>query len=126
LKEQPYISPSRDPLHIYSYTCSTKSVTNITMTTQILLQNGTVLAHQPDDTVTALRNTDILITNDKIEAIGASLEVPSSAKVIDCSGKIVSPGLISTHNHLWVSPPGMKRARQQSPTPTSPQYISPP
>ncbi|KPI44982.1 5-methylthioadenosine/S-adenosylhomocysteine deaminase [Cyphellophora attinorum] len=71
------------------------------MTTQILLQHGTVLAHQADDTVKALHDTDILVTNDKITAIDASIEPPAGARVIDCTNKIMSPGLISTHNHLW-------------------------
>lgn len=71
--------------------------------TNILLQNGTVLSHSVNagDKVTPLRNTDVLITGNVITRIGNGLEVPKDAQVIDCTGKIVSPGFINTHHHMW-------------------------
>lgn len=71
-------------------------------TTSILLRNGTLLLHQPDDSVTASPNTDLLITGDTIAAIGTDLSnMPENTREIDCSGKIVSPGFVDTHHHLW-------------------------
>ncbi|KAL9109998.1 MAG: hypothetical protein Q9227_005337 [Pyrenula ochraceoflavens] len=67
----------------------------------ILLRNGTVLCHQPDDHVKAEANTDVLIKGNRIAKIGKSLTGDGSTQVIDCSGKIVSPGFIDTHHHLW-------------------------
>ncbi|KIW10377.1 hypothetical protein PV08_11339 [Exophiala spinifera] len=72
-------------------------------TASLLLKGGTVLQHQADDKVAVLKNTDILIQGNKIASIGASLSAPRGAKVIDCTGKIVSPGMIDTHNHLWLT-----------------------
>lgn len=71
------------------------------MTSSILLQGGTVLYHGDDDYVTALKDTDVLVTGNLISKIGKGIEVPEGATVIDCKGKIVSPGFIDTHHHLW-------------------------
>jgi Tol biopolymer transport system component len=44
---------------------------------------------------------DILVTNNRIAAIGArgSLDVPADTQVIDVAGKYVVPGFIDTHAH---------------------------
>jgi imidazolonepropionase-like amidohydrolase len=40
----------------------------------------------------------ILIKKGKIEAVGANVEVPAGAKVIDATGKVVIPGLVESHS----------------------------
>lgn len=42
----------------------------------------------------------ILIDGGKIKAVGASVEVPSDARVLDLSGRTVTPGLVMLHEHL--------------------------
>ena len=73
------------------------------MGSSILLRGGTVLSHDENDHVIALVETDVLINNDTIAKIGSKLTVPPGQKVevIDCNGKIISPGFIDTHHHLW-------------------------
>jgi len=44
------------------------------------------------------RKADLLIENGKIKRVG-QLRVPRSVKIIDCSNKIVCPGLIDMHVH---------------------------
>jgi len=51
----------------------------------------------------------ILISSNKIKAIGESLSKPSGAKVIDADGKWVTPGIIDIHSHMGVYPaPGLR------------------
>jgi cytosine/adenosine deaminase-related metal-dependent hydrolase len=71
------------------------------MSSSILLQGGTLLLHQPDDSVQAAPNTDLLITGDRIAAIGNDINPPSDAEIVDCHGKIITPGFTDTHHHLW-------------------------
>jgi len=42
----------------------------------------------------------IVINQDKIEAIGASVNIPSDAKVYDVQGKTIMPGLVDSHAHI--------------------------
>jgi cytosine/adenosine deaminase-related metal-dependent hydrolase len=67
----------------------------------ILLKGGTVLFHEKDDHVSPLRNTDVLIEGNIIKKIAPSIAAHPGTKTIDCTGKIVSPGFIDTHHHVW-------------------------
>lgn len=59
-----------------------------------LLQNGLVY-HDGQ-----LTNQDVLIEGDKIVALGQNLgQLAPDAKVLDVSGKLVSPGLVDVHVH---------------------------
>lgn len=44
-------------------------------------------------------NTDIVIKEDKITAIGCD-EIPTEAEIIDATGLIVAPGLVDVHTHF--------------------------
>ena len=61
-----------------------------------ILQNG--LIH--DAVHEAPFTGDVLIENGKISAIGAGLEVPTEAQVVDVSGMYVYPGLVEAHGHI--------------------------
>lgn len=61
----------------------------------VFIKNGRVL------TVTRgfLDGADILIQNGKVAAIGKNLTPPQGVKVIDATGKFVTPGLVDAHSH---------------------------
>ena len=49
-----------------------------------------------------IENADIVIRNNRIDAVGASgdVSVPNGADVIDVSGRTIVPGFVDTHAHL--------------------------
>jgi 5-methylthioadenosine/S-adenosylhomocysteine deaminase len=49
-----------------------------------------------------LRGADVLMEGDRIVAVGPGLAA-TGARVVDATGKIVMPGLVDAHNHLWQS-----------------------
>src|SRR6185436_18782569 len=49
-----------------------------------------------------IRNGAILLQNGKIAAIGATVDAPADALVIDGGGRYVAPGIIDVHSHLGV------------------------
>ncbi len=51
-----------------------------------------------------IENGSIHFAEGKIVALGADIEQPADAKVIDGKGKWVTPGIIDTHSHLGVYP----------------------
>ena len=52
------------------------------------------------DMGTVLTSQTILVRNNKIEAVGSNITIPSNAKIIDLSNQTVLPGLIDCHTHL--------------------------
>ncbi|KAM0084217.1 hypothetical protein ACKRZS_003570 [Fusarium odoratissimum] len=67
----------------------------------ILIKNATVLTVDPLNGT--LANSDILIQDDRIVAIGQALPNPSGGNVtkIDGQGCIVTPGFVDGHHHMW-------------------------
>ncbi|MBK6018542.1 amidohydrolase family protein [Streptomyces sp. MBT53] len=65
----------------------------------VVLRGGTVLPM--DRTRRVLGDTDVLVTGDRITAVGPRLAVPEGTAEIDASGGIVMPGMIDTHRHMW-------------------------
>jgi len=49
-----------------------------------------------------LRGADVLLDGGRIARVGRGLD-PAGARVIDVAGRIVMPGLVDAHNHLWQS-----------------------
>src|SRR6478735_8334754 len=63
----------------------------------LLIRGGYVLTM---DSAGDLPGADVLVRDGVIQQIGRNLDVPD-AEVIDASGKIVAPGLVDTHWHMW-------------------------
>ncbi|CAG8243248.1 unnamed protein product [Penicillium olsonii] len=77
--------------------------TAVRNTVSKLLRGGTVLIHGEKDRVSS-QVADVLIEGDRISKIDASIPVPAGCQVIDCTDKIISPGFVDTHRHVWQSP----------------------
>ncbi|MEK0430199.1 MAG: hypothetical protein RL139_3, partial [Gemmatimonadota bacterium] len=67
-----------------------------------------------------IRNGAVLMRDGKIAAVGATVDVPAGAVVIDGAGKFVTPGLIDTHSHLGVYPAPGTAAHQDGNEATNP------
>lgn len=70
----------------------------------VVLRGGRVLTMKGHEII---ENADIVITDHRIVAVGQrdSVEVPEGARVIDVSGKTITPGFVDTHYHAqWLVP----------------------
>jgi len=65
----------------------------------VLLRNATVWTNEKDG---ILQNADVLLENGKIKAVGKGLAA-GSAKVIDATGKHITPGIIDEHSHIAIT-----------------------
>ncbi|WP_419948985.1 amidohydrolase family protein [Candidatus Palauibacter sp.] len=64
-----------------------------------VLRGGRAITMDGDEVI---ENADIVVRNNRIEAVGASgsVTVPDDATVFDISGRTVVPGYVDTHAHL--------------------------
>jgi 5-methylthioadenosine/S-adenosylhomocysteine deaminase len=65
----------------------------------LVFRNATVLTM--DDAHQVLTGADVLITGERIAAVGPGLQVPEGTAEIDATGGIIMPGMIDTHRHMW-------------------------
>jgi len=65
----------------------------------VLFKNATVWTNEKEG---ILKNADVLIENGKIKAVGKNLSA-GNAKVIDATGKHISPGIVDEHSHIAIS-----------------------
>jgi len=64
----------------------------------VAIRNATILTAAGP----TIRNGTIVLRDGKIVAVGANVTVPPEARVVDGTGKFVTPGVIDTHSHLGV------------------------
>ncbi len=77
------------PFVSYGYEVAPKAET-------VLIKNATIWTNEKEGIIT---ETDLLIENGKIKAIGKGLS-SESAKIIDATGKHLTPGIIDEHSHI--------------------------
>jgi imidazolonepropionase-like amidohydrolase len=65
----------------------------------VLVQHATIWTESDRGILT---DCDILIRDGRIAAIGPGLEAPAGARVIDATGRHVTPGLIDCHSHTGI------------------------
>lgn len=65
----------------------------------ILIKNATVWTNEKEG---ILQNADVLVQNGKISAVGKNLS-NAGARIIDGTGKYLTPGIIDEHSHIAVA-----------------------
>ncbi|RDW72754.1 uncharacterized protein DSM5745_07926 [Aspergillus mulundensis] len=88
-----------------------------------ILKDGTVLSFDTStQSIKVLRRASILIVDDRIAAIEENSDdlpaPPGDVEIVDVAGKIISPGFVNTHVHVWESV-----YRSMGPNTTLPQYM---
>lgn len=63
---------------------------------RVLLRGARIVTMKGDE---VLARGDILIDNNRIAQVGASVRAPAGARVIDVSGKTIIPGIVDIHAH---------------------------
>jgi len=67
------------------------------MNGSVLIRGGRVIDPEAGRDETA----DVLTRDGRIEAIGAHLDAPPGAEIVDATGLLVTPGLIDLHVHVY-------------------------
>jgi len=62
----------------------------------LLIQNGEIV------TVGARERADIFVENETITHIGRNLDAPPGTEVVDAAGKLIFPGFIDPHVHIYL------------------------
>jgi dihydropyrimidinase len=62
----------------------------------LLIRNGEIV------TVGSRLHADIYVENDTITRIGKNLDAPTNAEVIDATGKLIFPGFVDPHVHIYL------------------------
>lgn len=71
----------------------------------LFIKNGYIKPMVGDE----LRNGSILVDdNGKIAAIGADIDVPANATVIDAGSRLVTPGCVDAHSHIGLDDEAMR------------------
>lgn len=68
------------------------------MTDRLLVRGGDVIDTEPNPVVH--KETDVLIEDGVIVAVGQHLPA-DNAEIIDATNRIVLPGFVDTHRHMW-------------------------
>lgn len=74
----------------------------------IIIENGTILTQNKDREI--IKNGSVVIEKDRIIDVGKTEELKgkySADKVVNAKKKLVMPGLINCHFHVYVTPKGL-------------------
>jgi len=64
----------------------------------VVIRNATIMTATGQE----IQGGSILLSGGRIVAVGATVEAPADAVVVDGTGKWVTPGVIDTHSHIGV------------------------
>jgi imidazolonepropionase-like amidohydrolase len=74
--------------------------TSLPVPENVFVKNATIWTADNQGT---LQSADLLVRDGKIAAVGKGLTAPSGVRVIDATGKHITPGMIDEHSHIAAS-----------------------
>lgn len=93
------------PAYVLVPLCLLGQAFELTRAASILFTNAAIVTFNTSTSNTQLlHNSSILVEGDRISQIyngTAPKSCPNGTEVVDATGKIISPGFINTHHHLW-------------------------
>ncbi|MFL6208142.1 MAG: amidohydrolase family protein [Pyrinomonadaceae bacterium] len=63
----------------------------------VALTNARIITMKGDEVV---ERGSILIEDNRIKAVGAQIDIPANARLIDMAGKTIMPGMVDVHSHM--------------------------
>ncbi len=87
---------AKEELGKVTYPFGAHGYPSLPTTETILIKNATVWTNESEG---ILQNTDVLLKDGKISIIGKNLS-DANAKVVDATGKHLTPGIIDEHSHI--------------------------
>jgi len=66
---------------------------------KLLFKGGVVLTM--DDDIGDFETADILVEGDTIAEVASKIDADADSEVIDSSNRIIMPGFVDTHRHMW-------------------------
>ncbi|MEX1128434.1 MAG: amidohydrolase family protein [Vicinamibacterales bacterium] len=97
--QKPATAKPKDPLDLDKNVERVEVVIEIPRATPkgtIVLRGATIVTFKGDQVI---KDGDILVTDNRITAVGRNLTVPAGTKAIDARGKFIVPGFVDTHAH---------------------------
>jgi 5-methylthioadenosine/S-adenosylhomocysteine deaminase len=80
--------------------CLAREEGQLAMPKELLIKSGHVITVDPE--LGDLPGGDVLVSDGVITAVGTGLKpATADAEVIDAAGRLVIPGLVDTHRHVW-------------------------
>lgn len=79
----------------------------------VAFTNARIITMREDQVI---ENGVLVVTDNRISDIGTAsdVKIPANAKVIDCAGKTIMPGIVDVHAHLGTFRQGLSPQRQWS------------
>lgn len=72
----------------------------------LVIRGGTIFTAARRPAPEVIKDGTIIVEDGRIAYCGPSQDIPEGAKVIDASGRVITPGLIDAHVHIGVHPDG--------------------
>ncbi len=99
-KTTPSVIPAKNVLGDVIYPFLAFGNKELPKPTTVLFKNATVWTNETEGILT---NSDVIITNGKITAVGKNLTAPQGGTTVDATGKHLTAGIIDEHSHVAMS-----------------------